>query len=244
MQRNQGEDGVSMEGGIPLVMVPGLNCSARVYAPQLPALWQFGPVQVADHRRGNSMAAIAKSILDRAPPRFALAGFSMGGYVALEVLRQARDRVLKLALIDTAAAADRPQQTEKRLQNIALTREGRATEREEALWPLLVHESRRNDEALRAVVKAMHQETGAEAYINQQTAIMGRADSRALLEELKMKTLIVVGDSDQLTPPAAAAEMHELISDSKLDVIPNCGHMSTLERPDRVTKLLVEWIAE
>jgi len=244
MQRYQGEDGVSMEGGVPVVLVPGLNCTARVYGQQLPALWQFGPVQIADHRRGNSMAAIAKSILDRAPKQFALAGFSMGGYVSLEILRQARDRVLKLALIDTAAAADRPDQTEKRLKSIALTKDGKALEREEALWPLLVHESRLNDEAIRGVVKEMHQETGAEAYINQQTAIMGRADSRALLGELKMKTLIVVGDSDQLTPPAAAKEMHELVAGSKLDIIPNCGHMSTLERPDRVTKLLVEWLAE
>ncbi len=229
---------------MPVVMVPGLNCSARVYAPQVPALWPFGPVHIADHRRGNSMAAIAKSVLDHAPPRFALVGFSMGGYIALEILRQARERVLKLALVDTAAAPDRPDQTEKRLKSIALTREGKTAEREEALWPLLVHESRLNDEAIRAVVKQMHQETGSEVYINQQTAIMGRADSRPLLSELKMKTLIVVGDSDQLTPPAAAAEMHELVAGSKLDVIPNCGHMSTLERPDRVTKLLVEWLSE
>lgn len=233
-----------MEGAIPVVMVPGLNCTARVYAQQLPALWQFGPVQIADHRRGNSMAAIAKAILDNAPPRFALAGFSMGGYISLEILRQANERVVKLALIDTAAAADRPEQTAKRHASIALTREGKAAERENALWPLLVHASRLDDDAVRAVVKEMHQETGSEVYINQQTAIMGRADSRPLLKELKMETLIVVGDSDQLTPPAAAQEMHELVEGSRLDIIPNCGHMSTLERPDRVSKLLVEWLAE
>ncbi len=232
-----------MEGGIPIVLVPGLNCTARVYAAQLPGLWQFGPVQIADHRRGNAMAAIAKSILDRAPKQFALAGFSMGGYIALEILRQAKDRVSKLALIDTAAAADRPEQTEKRLKSIALTREGREDEREEALWPLLVHASRVNDASVRDVVKAMHRETGSEAYINQQTAIMGRADSRPLLRDLKMQTLIVVGDSDQLTPPAAAEEMHALVSGSRLEVIPACGHMSTLERPERVTQLLVEWLA-
>lgn len=233
-----------MQGGVPVVLVPGLNCSARVYAQQLPALWQFGPVQIADHRRGNSMSAIAKSILDRAPPRFALAGFSMGGYISLEILRQAKDRVVKLALIDTAPAADRPDQTEKRLKSIALTRAGREDEREEALWPLLVHASRLDDGSVRSVVKEMHRETGTEAYINQQTAIMGRADSRSLLKELKMQTLIVVGDSDQLTPPAAAEEMHALVSGSRLEVIADCGHMSTLERPDRVTKLLVEWLAE
>lgn len=225
-------------------MVSGLNCSARVYIPQLPALWQFGPVQIADHRRGSTMTEIARSILERAPQQFALVGFSMGGYISLEILRQARDRVIKVALIDTAAAADRPDQTEKRLKNIAMTREGRAAEREEAIWPLMVHESRLNDESIRNVVREMHKETGSEIYINQQTAIQGRADSRPLLKDLDMKTLIVVGDSDQITPPDASKEMHELIRGSKLDIIPNCGHMSTLERPDRVTKLLVEWLAE
>lgn len=243
MRGNQGEDGVSMKAGVPVVLVPGLNFTARTYAAQLPALWQSGPVQIADHRRGNSMAAIAKSILDAAPPRFALAGFSMGGYISLEILRQAKERVIKLALIDTAAAADRPDQTEKRLKNIALTREGRELEREEALWPLVVHGSRLNDDAIRNVVREMSRETGPEVYINQQTAIMGRADSRPLLKELKMKTLIVVGDSDQLTPPAAAKEMHELVEGSKLDVIPDCGHSAPLERPERVTQLLVEWLA-
>lgn len=232
-----------MEEAFPVLLVPGLNCSARVYEPQLPSLWQFGPVQVADHRRHDSMAAIAASILQSAPPRFALVGFSMGGYIALEILRQANERVIKLALLDTAAAADRPEQTERRHKSIALTKDGKQNEREEALWPLLVHPSRLNDEAIRAVVLQMHQETGSDAYIRQQTAIMGRADSRPMLSELKMETLLVVGDSDQLTPPVAAKEMSELIAGSKLEVLPNTGHMSTLERPDRVAKLLVEWIA-
>jgi len=233
-----------MEEALPVLLVPGLNCTARVYEAQLPALWQFGPVQIADHRRHDSMAAIAASVLKAAPPRFALVGFSMGGYVSLEILRQAKERVIKLALLDTAAAADRPEQTERRLKSIALTKDGKQNEREEALWPLLVHPSRVNDEAVRSVVKQMHQETGSDAYIRQQTAIMGRADSRPMLRELKMKTLIVVGDSDQLTPPVAAKEMAELIAGSKLEILPNTGHMSTLERPDRVAKLLVEWVAQ
>ncbi len=233
-----------MEEALPVVLVPGLNCSARVYKPQLPALWQFGPVQVADHRRHDTMAAIAAAVLKAAPPRFALVGHSMGGYISLEILRQARERVVKLALLDTAAGADRPEQTERRHHNIALTKEGKQNEREEALWPLLVHESHLGDEAIRTVMKQMHQDTGSDAYIRQQTAIMNRADSRPMLRELKMETLIVVGDSDQLTPPIASKEMSELIADSKLEILPNTGHMSTLERPDRVTQLLVEWLAE
>lgn len=232
-----------MEESLPVVLVPGLSCSARLYEPQLPALWQFGPVQIAEHRHGDTMAEIAASILKAAPPCFALAGLSMGGYISFEILRQAKERVVKLALLDTAAAADRPEQTEKRRKAIALTREGKVNERDDALWPLLVHESRLNDEAIRTVVKQMVQEVGADAYIRQQNAIMTRPDSRPQLPVLNMETLIVVGDSDQLTPPAASQEMAALIPGARLEIIPNCGHMSTLERPDRVSKLLVEWLA-
>ena len=85
----------------PIVLVPGLNCTAECYAGQVPALWQFGSVLIPDHRRGSSMAEIAATILADAPPRFALAGFSMGGYIVFEMLRQAPERITRLALIDT-----------------------------------------------------------------------------------------------------------------------------------------------
>src|SRR5215472_17457905 len=99
---------------VPVVLIPGLNCSARLYAEQVPALWRFGPVQIADHTRDDSMAAIASRILGTAPPRFVLIGPSMGGYIAFEIARQASDRVVRLALLDTNAHADTPEQTERR----------------------------------------------------------------------------------------------------------------------------------
>jgi pimeloyl-ACP methyl ester carboxylesterase len=92
-----------MPDALPIVLVPGLTCSARLYAEQIPALWQFGPVTVADHTRDDGMASIARRILAGAPPRFALAGLSMGGYIAFEILRQAPQRVARLALLDTGA---------------------------------------------------------------------------------------------------------------------------------------------
>ena len=95
-----------MAESLPIVLVPGLNCSPRLYAAQMPELWRFGPVTVADHTRDDTMAAIARRILGSAPPRFALAGLSMGGYIALEIVRQAADRVAKLALLDTGSRAD------------------------------------------------------------------------------------------------------------------------------------------
>src|SRR5215470_15677573 len=114
--------------GLPIVLVAGLNCSARLYAEQIPVLWQFGPVIVADHRRDDTMAAMARRILAAAPPRFALAGLSMGGYIAFEILRQAPGRVAKLALLDTGARAETAERTEQRKPLIALAKTGRFAE--------------------------------------------------------------------------------------------------------------------
>src|ERR1043166_6228524 len=111
------QPGAAMPTNLPVVLVPGLNCSPRLYGPQLPALWRFGPVSIADHTRDDTMAAIAARILADAPPRFALAGLSMGGYIALEIMRQAADRVTRLALLDTGARADTPEAGEKRRAN-------------------------------------------------------------------------------------------------------------------------------
>src|ERR1019366_536693 len=104
----------TLSDSLPIVLVPGLNCSARLYAEQIPALWRFGPVTVADHTRDDSIPAIAGRILAAAPPRFALAGLSMGGYIALDIMRQAPGRVVKLALLDTGARPESAEQTERR----------------------------------------------------------------------------------------------------------------------------------
>jgi pimeloyl-ACP methyl ester carboxylesterase len=225
-----------------LVLVPGLNCSVRLYAEQVPALWQFGPVTIADHRRDDSMAALARRILVNAPQRFALAGLSMGGYIAFEIVRQAADRVAKLALLDTGARAEVPERTNARRPLMALARQGRIGEITDDQFPLLVHHKRHGDQALKAIVRAMNQETGAEAYIRQQEAIMSRPDSRPTLATIDCPTLVLVGDEDQLTPPELAREMANGIRGSRLVIVPESGHLSTVEQPQAVTKALVEWM--
>jgi pimeloyl-ACP methyl ester carboxylesterase len=227
---------------LPVILVPGLNCSARLYAEQVPALWQFGPVTIADHRRDDSMAKLARRILANAPPRFALVGLSMGGYIAFEVMRQAADRVAKLALLDTGARAEAPERTEARRPLMALARQGRIAEITDDQFPLLVHRKRHGDQALKAIVRAMNQETGAEAYIRQQEAIMSRPDSRPVLAAIDCPTLVVVGDDDQLTPPELAREMANGIRGARLVIVPESGHLSTIEQPQAVTKALVEWM--
>lgn len=163
---------------LPVVLVPGLNCSAHLYAGQIPALWQFGPVTVADHRRDDSMAAMARRILANAPPRFALAGLSMGGYIAFEILRQAPGRVAKLALLDTGARGEAPERTQARKPLMELARQGRFAEITDDQFLLLVHRKRHGDPALKAIVRAMNEETGPDAYVRQQQAIITRPDSR------------------------------------------------------------------
>jgi pimeloyl-ACP methyl ester carboxylesterase len=227
---------------LPIILIAGLNCSARLYADQIPALWQFGSVTVADHRRDDSMAAMARRILAGAPPRFALAGLSMGGYVAFEILRRAPERVAKLALLDTGAGAETPERTEQRRPLLQMARQGRFADITDNQYPLLVHRSRHSDAELKAKVRAMNQETGADAYVRQQQAIMSRPDSRPGLAAIDCPTLVLVGEDDQLTPPALAREMAAGIRGARLVAVPECGHLSTLERPQAVTAALVEWM--
>jgi pimeloyl-ACP methyl ester carboxylesterase len=227
---------------LPIVLVPGLNCSARLYAEQIPVLWQFGPVTVADHRRDDSLAAMARRILAGAPPRFALAGLSMGGYVAFEIMRQAPDRVAKLALLDTGARAETPGRTAERKPLIEMCRQGRFAEITDNQFPLLVHRSRHGDTALKAKVRAMNEETGPEAYVRQQQAIMSRPDSRPGFAAINCPTLVLVGDDDQLTPPALAHEMAAGIRGSRFVVVPDSGHLSTMEQPQAVNAALLEWM--
>lgn len=232
-----------MPESLPIVLVPGLNCSPPLYAPQMSALWRFGPVTVATHTHDDSMAAIAARILRDAPQRFALAGLSMGGYIALEVMRQAAGRVAKLALLDTGPRDDPPQMQEKRRTNIALAEAGCFDEIIDAQFPLYVHPSRANDAALKAIYLAMCHDVGAQAYVRQQKAIMTRADSRPLLPAIRCPTLVLVGAQDEATPPALSEEMVAAIPGARLATVADCGHLSTLERPEAVTQALVEWMS-
>jgi pimeloyl-ACP methyl ester carboxylesterase len=227
---------------LPIVLVPGLLCSARLYTEQIPALRQFGPVTVADHTRDDSMAAIANRILAAAPPRFALAGLSMGGYIALEIVHQAPQRVVKLALLDTASHAETAEQTEHRRPVIDAAQTGRFAEVPDRLFPIFVHRARHGDEALKSLVRTMAAETGPQAFLRQLRAIIGRQDARARLSAIRCPTLVLVGEGDELTPPPLSQEIAGAISGARLVVVPDCGHLSTIERPDPVTKALVEWM--
>jgi pimeloyl-ACP methyl ester carboxylesterase len=227
---------------LPIVLVPGLNCSARLYAEQIPALWRFGPVMVADHTRDAAIAAIARRILVAAPPFFALAGLSMGGYIAFEIMRQAPQRVVKLALMDTGARPETAEQTARRQGPMAMARAGKLIEVADESFVFFVHPNRYDDVTLRDAVRAMAEETGAQAFLRQQQAIMTRPDSRPALSAIACPTLVLVGEQDRGTPPELAQEIAATIAGSRLVVVRGCGHLSTIERPQAVTKALVDWM--
>jgi pimeloyl-ACP methyl ester carboxylesterase len=225
-----------------LVLVPGLLCTKALWAPQVAALGDVVAMTVADHTGHDSMAGIAKSILAAAPPRFALAGLSMGGYIAYEILRQASERVTKLALLNTGYRADAPQRREQRLALMALAEREGARRALETLLPMLTHKSRMADMALVEAVLQMGADTGTEAFKRQQTAIMSRPDSAPVLASIRCPTLLVVGREDALTPPQLAQEIASHIAEAKLEIVPDCGHLSTMEQPAAVNRALRAWL--
>lgn len=225
-----------------LVLVPGLNCTAELFAPQVAALGDRFDIAIADHASDAGIAEIARRLLAAAPPRFALAGLSMGGYVAMEVMRQAPQRVERLALLDTRASADAPEDTEIRLAAIKFAETGRFDDIHGILWPRLVHIRRLGDAELEAVVRRMAEKTGPARFIRQQRAVMGRPDFQPGLGAIRCPTLVLVGSDDAITPRFMAEDMADAIRGSELVVVPDCGHLSTLERPEAVNAALEGWL--
>ena len=231
-----------MENTMPILLVPGLVSSPRIYAPVIPALWRFGPVTVANHIRDDSMGAIARRILAEAPPRFALAGHSMGGYIAFEIMRQAPERVAKLALLNTQARPDTPEASERRRALMARARAGDYRAILDELFPIFVHPSRRDDAGLRQLVRDMGADVGPEAFVRQQTAVIGRADSRSTMGAIACPTLVLSGDSDNTIPNSLSVEMANGIPGAKLVILPNCGHLPQVEATEETIDTLLEWL--
>lgn len=231
-----------MPKSLPIILVPGLTCSPRIYGPQIPALWRSGPVILANHIRDNTMAGIAKRILDEAPDEFAIAGHSMGGYICLEIMRQAPERVKRLALLSTSASPETPQATERRLGWIAETKAGGYRAILDKLFSNFVHPSRSKDADLQKIVHEMGDDVGPEAFIGQLEAIMSRADTRPLLPSIKCPTLILTSDTDNMVPNTFSTELAEGIPGAKLVVIPDCGHLVQLEKPEATTAAMLDWL--
>ncbi len=231
-----------MASSLPLVLVPGLLCSARLFGPQIEALWPFAAITIAEHKRDDTIGAAAARILAEAPPRFALAGLSYGGYLAFELMRQAPERIGRLALLDTSARPDTPEQTAARYAFIEMAEGGRFSEVVETLTPRFLQASRREEPALKATLRAMAADTGAEAFVRQEKGIISRPDSRPYLSQIECPTLVLTGDNDDLTTPEMAREIAGGIAGARLTIVPDCGHLSTLEQPAAVNAALIDWL--
>lgn len=225
-----------------LLFIPGLGCNARLYAAQIQALSGRVAMSVADHTRGTSIAEIASQILAEAPASFALCGLSMGGYLAMEIMRQAPQRVERLALLDTTAAPDTPEGRARREATMQRAGAGDYEGVIEMLYPVLVRPAVHDDVAMKAAVGGMMREVGVATFLRQQAAILGRVDSRPSLPAIRCKTMALVGADDALTPPSAAREMASLIPGATLVEVPDCGHMAPMEQPEAVNRALTAWL--
>lgn len=235
---------VSTQAKTPLVLVPGLLCDALLWQFQISGLATVADCWIADPTRSATMRGVAADILAAVPfERFALAGLSMGGYAALEITRQAPGRVLRLALLDTSARPDTPEQGDRRRAFIDLAERGRFMSVTDALLPMLVHSSRGADAGLVATIKSMARNIGRDAFARQQQAIMSRADSRPMLQDIACPALVLCGRQDQMTPLERHEEMARAIPGARLEVMEECGHLSTLERPGEVNRALHDWLA-
>ena len=226
-----------------VLFLPGLLCDAALWAHQVEHLRDLVTPVVADLTRDDSIAAMARRAADAAPGPFTVVALSMGGYVAFELLRTVADRIAGVALLDTSASPDTPEKAAERRAGIASLAAGRFAGVTARLLPQLVHPVH-IDGPVGAQVRAMAQRVGGEAYVRQQQAILGRPDSRPLLPRIGAPTLVVVGAQDVLTPPSEARLMHEGIPGATLHIVPDCGHLPPLEKPDETTALLRDWLAQ
>jgi pimeloyl-ACP methyl ester carboxylesterase len=225
-----------------VVFLPGLLEDADAFTRLIEGLAGRAACTVADLTRSDTMAGLARDALSQAPEgRFSLLGHSMGGYVALEVMRQAPERIERLALINTNARPDSPESTANRRRLLALA------ERDfpaviAALLPKQLTDEHLKDPDITGLVDSMAVAVGVEAFRRQQEAIIHRIDSRPHLDAIAGPTAVIAARNDQIMPLELLQELADGIPRSRLTVIEDCGHMSTIEQPDRVLEALNEWL--
>lgn len=232
----------------PVILVPGLVCDAGVWAHARAALETRATVTVANHGRLDSLPAMADKVLYEAPPRFALAGHSMGGRVALEVFRRAPQRVAALALLDTGvlplAAGDAGVREVNGRQELLAIARAQGMAAMATKWVQgMIWSPRLAEAPLVASVVDMMARSSADIFAAQIAALLARPDASALLGEIRCPTLVLCGEQDSWAPAARHQEMAAQIPGSRLVLVPECGHMCTLERPEVVTRALLDWHA-
>jgi pimeloyl-ACP methyl ester carboxylesterase len=230
-----------------LVLVPGLMCDEQVWAHQARDLASLATIEVIDHGVLDGLDTMAKAILERAPYRFALAGHSMGGRVAFEVLREAPERVAGVALMDTNYLPRSPEEggNEEAANRYALLELAKTegVRSMAAKWVQgMVHPDRLSDAPLIEAIIVMMARKTPEIFEAQIRALLNRRDSTPILSQIRCPALVLCGRQDSWSVLARHEEMAALIPESRLVVVEDCGHMSTMERPEAVTAAMRDWI--
>jgi pimeloyl-ACP methyl ester carboxylesterase len=230
---------------VPLLLLPGTLCDGALWEHQVTALADLTAPAVVDLTGDDSIAGLAQDALEAAPPRFLLAGLSMGGIVAFELMRRSPERVLGLALLDTTPAPPDGGQVEGWREEIDMIERGLFPAIVEERWmPLLLSASGSRGVRLGPVIRRMAMNVGAESYRRQLHAQIGRRESWSLLPSIRCPTLVLGGRQDALCPPALQERMAASIPNARLAIVEDCGHLSPLERPEQVTSLLRGWVGE
>jgi pimeloyl-ACP methyl ester carboxylesterase len=228
----------------PLIFLPGMMCDARVFGPQIANLGTDRTVLVAPITGYDTVQALAAEILQNAPPTFALAGLSMGGIVAMEVIAQAHDRVEKLALLDTNPRAEMTAVAAKRGPQIEAVKAGNLKDvMHNQLMPHYLADTTQHPEIM-TLCWQMASDLGADVFIRQSIALRDRPDQQDTLRNYIGKTLVLCGRHDALCPIERHDLMHALLPNSTLEIVENAGHIPTLEQPEITSAALARWIKE
>mgnify|MGYP002525159974 CR=1 FL=1 len=227
---------------IPVVLIPGMMCDARLFLPQVETLSGNYTIQLAPITAYNTVAELAAKILDNAPPKFALAGLSMGGIVAMEMISQAPDRVDRIALLDTNPRAELPAVRSTREQQIEKVLSGKLREvMRDEMKPNYLYDGPNRQDILDLCME-MSESLGAEVFVRQSRALQTRPDQQEMLKRIHIPALVLCGEDDKPCPVERHELMHSLISNSTLVIVEKAGHLSTLEQPEAVTNALIAWL--
>ncbi|MEM6277735.1 MAG: alpha/beta fold hydrolase [Pseudomonadota bacterium] len=228
----------------PIVFLPGMMCDARLFGPQLEALSRERSVMVAPTCVGERIEEIASNILAAAPAKFAVAGLSLGGIVAMEVYRRAPERVTRIALLDTNPVSETPERAAAREPQIVKVKAGqlRAVMRDEMKPQYLAHGPHR--QSVLNLCMDMAESLGPDVFIRQSRALQRRRDQQSTLRKIKCPALVLCGESDQLCPPERHQFMAQMIPYSELKIIEGAGHLPTLEQPELTLESLRLWLKQ
>lgn len=233
---------------VPFLLLPGLMCDRAVWADTIAALPAGPDAVVPDYGEADTLSLMAERALAVAPPRFAVAGHSMGGRVALEIFRRAPERVAGLALLDTnytprAAGEAGAREERERLELLAIARRSGTRAMAENWVKGMVHPGRLADAGLIGAILDMFARKSADVFAAQIRALLARPDAAALLAAVRCPALVLCGREDSWAPPARHEEMAAMIAGSELAIVERCGHMAPMERPGEVAAALARWHA-